>query len=101
MGIAYHTMYAPDGAGLNLFDRVVTGTVTAVYAAGVSTGAASTVAVTWSEPIVTPYTVLMSPVEDCTYFVTAKTTVGFTLNVNSRLATGTLTGASVECFILS
>lgn len=101
MGIAYHTMYAPDGTTPNLFDRLIVGNLTAVYPAGVSTGAASTVAVTWGEPVVTPYTVLMSPVEDCTYFVTSKTTVGFTLNVNSRLATGTLTGASVEIFILS
>lgn len=101
MGIAYHTIYAPDGAGLNLFDRVVAGTVTAVYPAGTSTGATSVIAVVWNEPVITPYTVLMSPVEDCTYFVTAKTTVGCTLNLNPRLATGTLTGASVECFILS
>lgn len=101
MGIAYHTLYTPDGAGTNLFDRITLGTVTAVYPAATATGALTTIAVSWTEPVPTPYTVLMSPVEDCTYFITSKTTVGFTLNLNSRLLTGTLTGASVECFILS
>ncbi len=101
MGVAYHTFVSPDGAGLNLFGHAVLGTVTAVYGAGVSTGAAVTVAMTWGEPVVTSYTLLMSPIEDCTHFFTSKTTTGAVLNVNSRLATGTLTGGSVEVLILS
>lgn len=101
MGISYHSIYAPDGAGLNLSDRVVAGTVTAVYTLGASAGAASTIAVTWAEPIPTPYAVVMSPVEDSTYFISAKTTVGFTLNVAPRLAASTLAGGSVELIILS
>lgn len=101
MGIAYHSFYSPDGLGLNLFDRAVVGTITAVYPSGATSGGASTLAVTWSEPVPTPYTVLMSPIEDSTYFVTSKTTVGFTLNVNPRLAISQVTGGSVELFILS
>lgn len=101
MGIAFHTMYSPDGAGLNLFDRAVVGTLTAVYPVGVSAGATSTIAVTWTEPVVTPYAVVMSPIEDSTCFFTSKTTVGFTLNVAPRLATATLAGGSVELIILS
>lgn len=101
MGIAYHSIYSPDGAGLNLFDRAVVGTLTAVYTVGASAGAASTIAVAWTEPVPTPYAVVMSPVEDSTYFITAKTTVGFTLNVAPRLAASTLAGGSVELIILS
>lgn len=101
MGIAYHTIYSPDGAGLNLFDRVVAGTVTAVYPTGATSGGAVTLAVSWSEPVVTPYTLLMSPIEDCTYFFTSKTAIGCVLNVNPRLATASLTGGSVEILILS
>lgn len=100
MGISYHNVYTPDGVGTNLFDRIVLGTVTAVYPAA-ATSASSTIAVTWGEPIPTPYAVLMSPVEDCTYFVSSKTTVGFVLNVNARIAANTLAGGSVECLILS
>lgn len=101
MGIAYHTQYSPDGAGLNLFDRVVTGTVTATYGAGASSGAASTVTVTWGEAVVTPYTVLMSPVEDCTYFFTSKTPTSCVLNVAPRLAASTLAGGVVEVLLVS
>lgn len=101
MGVAYHTAYAPDGATVNLFDRIVIGTVTAVYGAGVSTGAAVTVALTWGEAVVSNYTLLLSPIEDSTHFFTSKTATGAVLNVSSRLATGTLTGGSVEVLLLS
>jgi hypothetical protein len=100
VGIAYHTIHAPDGAGLNLFDRVTIGTITAVYPAAALT-VTSTLAVSWTEPVATPYTAIMSPIEDCTYFITNKTTVGFTLNVNARLATNTLAGGSVEILLLA
>ena len=100
MGIAYHTIHAPDGAGLNLFDRVTIGTITAVYPSA-ATSVTSTLAVTWSEPVATPYTVILSPIEDCTYFITNKTTVGFTLNVSPRLAANALAGGSVEILLLA
>lgn len=100
MGIAYHNFYSPDGLGLNLFDRAIVGTATAVYPAA-ATSASSTIAVSWTEPVPTPYAVIMSPIEDSTYFITSKTTVGFTLNVNARLSASTLAGGSVELFIIS
>lgn len=100
MGIAYHTLYATDGTGLNVADRVYFGTVTATYASA-SAGVASTIAVAWSEPIPTPYCAIMSPVEDCTYFISVKTTLGFTLNVLPRLAANALAGGTVEILIIS
>lgn len=101
MGIAYHNLYVADGTGLNVADRVFLGTVTAIYAAGGGAGAASTIAVTWTEAVPVPYTAVMSPVEDCTYFISAKTNLGFTLNVLPRLAANTLAGGTVKLLIVS
>lgn len=101
MGIAYHTIYSPDGAALNLFDRATMGTVTATYGAGTTAGVATAVAVTWTEPVATPYCVLPSMVEDSSYFVTGKTTTGFTLTVSPRTALLTLAGGTVEILIVS
>lgn len=101
MGISYHSLYTPDGAGVNLFDRLVAGTVTATYPSGASAGVASTVAVTWGEPVPTPYTVLVSPVEDSTYFITSKTATSCILNVAPRLAASTLAGGTVEVLLFS
>jgi hypothetical protein len=100
MGIAYHNVYAPDGAALNLFDRVTLGTVTVTYPAATA-GASSTIVATWNEPIVTGYTALISPIEDCTYFISARTTTSCLLTVNARLATNTLSGGAVELLLIS
>lgn len=100
MGIAYHTLYAPDGVGLNLFDRAIVGTVTAIYPS-VGAGSLSSVAVSWTEPVITPYALVMSPIEDCTYYFTNKTALGCTLNVLPRLAANTLSGGSVEIIMQS
>lgn len=101
MGIAYHTTYAPDGTALNLFDRVVLGTVTAVYGAGTTTGTPTAVAVTWAEPIPTPYAAIASPIEDAAYFISGRTSTGFTLTATPRVLATTLTGGSVEIVIIS
>lgn len=101
MGIAYHTLYAPDGAALNLFDRAILGTVTATYGAGTTTGVATAVAVTWSEPIVPTYFAAVSPIEDAAYYITGRTTTGLTLNAVPRVLATTLTGGSVEILLIS
>jgi hypothetical protein len=101
VGISYHSAYAPDGAALNLFDRVVIGTVTATYGAGVSTGASVVTTLTWTEPVASTYTIIVSPIEDSTSFFTAKTQLSAVMTMNSRLATGTLTGGPVEVLILT
>jgi hypothetical protein len=101
MGLAYHDLYSVDGQLLNTFDRAYFGTVTVTYAAGGGAGSAVTATVSWTEPVPTPYCAIMSPVEDCTYFISAKTTLGFTLNVLPRLAANTLAGGTVEILIVS
>lgn len=100
MGISYHSLYAADGTTLNVADRAYFGTLTATYPAA-AVGVVSTLAVTWTEPVPMPYTAVMSPVEDSTYFITAKTTLGFTLNVAPRTALLTLAGGTVEILLVS
>ncbi len=100
MGIAYHTLYAPDGLALNLFDRANIGTVTATYGAGTTTGVATAVAVTWSEPISTPYWASDSKIEAGSSLITNRTSTGFTFTMTPN-ATATLTGGSVEILIVS
>lgn len=101
MGIAYHNLYAADGTTLNVADRAYFGTVSVTYAAAVAGAATVPVVVTWQEPIPMPYFVALSPIEDCTWFITAKTTLGCTLNVQSRLLTTTLLGGTTEMLIIS
>lgn len=100
MGIAYHTLYAADGTTANVADRWYFGTVTATYASA-GAGLTSTVVVTWTEPIPGPYCAVMSPVEDCTWYMTSKTSTGFTLNVWPRLLANALAGGTVEILIVS
>lgn len=100
MGLSYSSAYIPDGLGLNRSDAIIIGTVSATYASA-GAGVASTVAVAWTEPVPTTYCAVMSPVEDCTYYLTSKTTLGFTLNVLPRLAASSLAGGTVRLMILS
>ena len=101
MGIAIHSLYSPDGTLLNLFDRGILGTVTATYGAGTTTGLATAVAVTWGEPIVTPYAAVASPIEASTIHFTSKTAIGMTVNVTPLLTTATLAGGSLEVLLVS
>lgn len=101
MGIAYHNIYAVDGAALNVADRVFMGTVAVTYTAAAAGVATTPVVLVWQEPIPTPYHVTLSPIEDCTWFITAKTTLGCTVNVFPRLAANSLVGGTTEILIVS
>lgn len=101
MGIAYHTMYAPDGTAMQLFDRVVVGTVTGTYAAGTTTGVATAVAVTWSEPIATPYMAFGSIGEAASVHFTSKTALGMTVNITPVVLTSTLAGGTFSALLMA
>lgn len=97
MGIPFHTMYAVDGLnGFAVADRVFFGSVAATYAGGANT---ATVAVTFTEPVPTPYAVLYSFPEQAFGYTTSATALGFTVNVIK--ISGNLTGGSVECVIVA
>lgn len=100
MGIAFQDIYVADGLGFTLFDRINAGVVQATYGAGTTTGLATAVAVTWAEPIATPYNPIASPVEACTVHFTSKTTIGMTVNITPLLSTATLVGGTVPIVIL-
>ena len=101
MGIPYHTIMANDGLALNNANRVFLGSITATYTAAGAGAATTPVVLTWTEPVPTPFSVFMSPIEDCTWFITAKTTLGCTLNVLPRLAANSLAGGVVQLLIIS
>lgn len=98
MGIAYHNLYAADGQILNVADRAYFGTVTIVYTSTSGTATGTAVVVTWTEPVPTPYCVLVSPIEQMTWWITAKTTLGFTFNYAGLVS---LSGGSLECLVVS
>lgn len=101
MGIAYHTLYTPDGAGVNLSGQVDIGTVTATYPATTTTGASTAVTLTWNEPIPTPYVALATPVEASAIYFTSPTTKSVVMNVIPLLGTATLNGGTTEVLLLS
>jgi hypothetical protein len=97
MGIAYHTLYAADGLGLNVADRAYVGTVSVTYAATSGT-AAATAAVTWTEPVPTPYCAVPCMKEQANFWFTSMVSTGFTFNI-AGLAS--LSGATIEVAIFA
>jgi hypothetical protein len=98
MGLSFHSLYTPDGLAVARSDAPWGGIATATYAAA-GAGVASTVAVSWTEPMPTPYCAIVSPVEDCTWFLSNRTALGFTLNVSPRLAANSLAGGTVKILV--
>lgn len=66
---------------------------------GSGAGAAISVAVTGNFP--PAYKVEVAPTQDCTWWITAKTAAGFTLNLAPRLAASTLAAGTVDLSILA
>lgn len=100
MGVAYHTVYTPDGAAVNLFDRVTLGLISVTYPAGTTTGVAATIPVTFGEPIATPYWAQESKIESSTSIITGRTSMGFTLTITPG-TTSTLGGGTISILVVS
>lgn len=73
------------------------------YAAGAGAGTARTIAVTSSDIKQLPgdYSVRVELPEDATYWVSAKTQAGFTVNISPRLAANTLAGGSADILVIA
>ncbi len=102
MSVEIHTIEVPGG--LNNYtnsDRVILGLTTITYGAGGSAGAVVTVAVTFTEPIQTPFDVFYAPTADVTAFTTAQTPTGFTVNIEPRLSTATVAAGTIGALIVS
>jgi len=71
-------------------------------AAGGGAGASVTLSVIFNQPIpasVTSYNVQVTPNQDAVAFVTSKTNAGFTLTLNPRLASNTLSSGTNDIWV--
>lgn len=67
-------------------------------AAGSGAGAAVTVAITGNFP--STYAVLVQPGQDATWWITSKTSAGFTVNLAPRLAASTLASGTIDIMLI-
>lgn len=97
-----HTIEAVDG--LNNFartDRVFLGMQSVAFAAGAAAGDSVTATVTWNEPLPTTYEVFFAPQADIAAYVSAPTALGFTVNVQPRLATETIAAGNIGVLVVA
>lgn len=91
MSIDLHTVSLIPGTQLIQSDRVLLGQLLGVAnAAGESAGAAVAVPVSFADSLPPNYFVDVCPSADVTWYITAKTSSGFTVNLNPRLAANTI-----------
>ncbi|RKR46303.1 hypothetical protein [Paraburkholderia sp. BL17N1] len=102
MGLPVHTVEVLNGSTpLARPDRLALALIEGLAnVAGGSAGAAVTVAVTGLD-LPAKYTVVVSPNQDATWYVSAKTNTGFTVNLNPRLAANTLAAGTIDIAILA
>ncbi|GGH14734.1 hypothetical protein GCM10007036_14240 [Alsobacter metallidurans] len=82
---------------LGMQDRVAFAIKKAVAnAIGGGAGASVATVVTFSEPLPTNYAVLVTPNQDATFWISARSTAGFTVNLAPRLAANTLAAGSFD-----
>jgi hypothetical protein len=103
MPLHLHEIQIPDGADApNELDRLTIGFKFAVpNLIGGGAGQTVTVVVTGMQlPPAAKYTVLVQPNQDATWFVSAKTTTGFTITLTPRLAANTLAAGTIDIVII-
>lgn len=102
MAFDYHTVSLGKGSSaLSKKDRVgLAVLIQSAYGAGGGAGAAVTLAVTGLS-LPAKYAVLIGDLgQDATAFISARTQVGFTLNIRPRLAANTLAAGAVDLVIV-
>lgn len=101
MPIPVHTVEVPDGLSLQNSDRLVAGALTAVAnLAGGGAGQSVATAVTGLS-LPPKYQVIIEPGQDATWWITAKTSGGFTVNLVPRLAANTLSAGAFNALIIA
>lgn len=98
-----HTLETPDGAyGFNQKGRALMGCGNGVAnAAGASAGAAVTVVVSGIKGLPANFGVQVNPGQDATWYVTSKTSSGFTITLNPRLAANTLAAGTIDWLLVA
>jgi hypothetical protein len=92
-----HTIAVSSGSDLSRSDRLIFAQLTVSTAAGGSAGASVTTAVTLNLP--PSYKVQLTPSQDAVGYVTSKTSTGFNIVLNPRLASATLAAGTVDVTI--
>ena len=102
MGFDLHTIDIKSGSTLpSQQDRLAVGMLTNVAnVAGSGAGASVVTAVTFSSgALPVSYNVQVTPNQDATAFVTAKTTSGFNVTLTPRLAANTLAAGTFDLIV--
>ena len=102
MALDIHTIELVANSQVAMGDRVLLGLqANLANPAGASAGASVTVAVTFGAAALPgAYAVLVTPAQDATAFVRAKTSSGFNVTLNPRLATATLGASTFDVVVL-
>jgi len=83
-------------------DRVIVGQQLAVVtAAGGGAGQTVSTVITFLEPLPASYQVVVSPALAVVWWITARTTFGFTVNIAPLLAATTLAASTVDVLVVS
>jgi hypothetical protein len=99
MSFDLHTVSTPGGIKPQLNDRHILGSLFGVAnAAGSGAGASVAVAVTGLQ-LPAKYNVVVDPGQDATWYISAKTQTGFTVNLQPRLAANTLAAGAINLTI--
>jgi hypothetical protein len=99
MSLDVHTVAVVPGTNLSANDRLHAGLLEGV-ANGVGSGAGAAVAVAVTGlKLPAKYTVVISPSQDATWYITAKTATSFTVNLLPRLASETLAAGTFDVAI--
>ncbi|RQS29417.1 MULTISPECIES: hypothetical protein [unclassified Burkholderia] len=104
MSILTHTIESPDGFTPARQDRVIVGSLPGIVnAAGGSAGAAVATVVTLPASASLPanYSVLVNPGQDATWYVSNKTSAGFTVTLTPRLAATTLSAGTFDAVVVA
>ncbi len=96
-----HTQMVLDGSSATFTDRTILGVQANVAnAVGGGAGAAVTTAVTFSEQLPANYAVFVTPNQDATAYVTSKTSTGFNVVLEPRLAANTLAAGTFDVLVI-
>lgn len=97
-----HTIEVPEGAinGLSQPGRLLVGVLPGLAnSAGGGAGASVNVVVSGLKNLPSKYAVVVNPGQDATWYVTSKTSTGFTVVLTPRLAANTLASGSIDVTI--
>lgn len=98
-----HAIEVPEGAlgGLSQKGRILLANLPAqANVVGSGAGAAVVTAVSGLKNLPANYTVIVNPGQDATWYVSGKTSTGFNVTLNPRLAANTLAAGTFDVLIL-